>query len=679
MVVVIRLWFKKMRVLPVPAALATLFTVVLLLNSGVQDSETLRSGLFDQPAKRLEQMRLQQILVVSFAQKKLDVSRQVAERLTHLEPDAPIAWYNLACVQAVSGDANAALISLKTAANHGFRDVRKLKTDSALQSLQERPEFQDILKMAAQPLAVKNPATEFQAGEIKDGIALVTDKNTRWDESRMSLVTSFVPAPGKLEQQIIGTSAADLLVNTWISEGQAAGHVGDLYDNRDRDHSNLNRRKFPQLAFVEYAPEVSRAGADWGMRIGQAFDRPTFGNSSTAQVNSPFWRSNPRMVLYDDLLTKLAYNEFVNNQMYCYPEHNDFDPQHGDVYPANTPFWVISQGSSGSDQPFMEAIALTLAAFRPEVKELLVEKQMLMPVVQMLLRRSQSGVKSDEDYMSGKAHPVVFQSHRLDPLRMVQMAHELTPVGLPALVRLKVTEEDVGVPGRDYFHTGPGERLFDTPGAIARVYRTSAFQRRMVIDAGDTVDFFGRPLTFRWTVLQGNPEQVHIRPLNDVGSQAELLIEWHDRAPVPDLEGMETNRVDIGVFAMNGQSISLPGLISSFTLANEKREYDSDHRIRSIDYGDAKISRRYVDPLIDLPRNWRDDYVYDSKNQMLGWRRTIPGELPMEFSADGRLISKRDEDGNPVAWKNVAYQAKPTDRQTSVLRQIILDTSSPAP
>lgn len=59
----------------------------------------------------------------------------------------------------------------------------------------------------------------------------------------------------------------------------------------------------------------------------------------------------------DDAFTKIVYNEFLNNQMYCYPEHNDFDPEHGDVYPANAPFWVISQGSSGSDQPFMEAIA----------------------------------------------------------------------------------------------------------------------------------------------------------------------------------------------------------------------------------------------------------------------------------------------------------------------------------
>jgi hypothetical protein len=213
-------------------------------------------------------------------------------------------------------------------------------------------------------VAEQKPDRPFQRGEIRDNVALVAELNTRWEESRLSLITSFdIPTTQQLGPEIVGSSPAELAVKKWMDEGTAAGHRGILYDNRDRDHSNLNRSKFPRLAFVEYDAAARKAGADWGLRIGQAFDLPTFGNSSTSLVGSPFWRSNPRTVLTEDLLTKIVYNEFVNNQMYCYPEHNDFDPEHGDVYPANTPFWVISQGSSSSDQPFMEAIALTLAAF----------------------------------------------------------------------------------------------------------------------------------------------------------------------------------------------------------------------------------------------------------------------------------------------------------------------------
>jgi len=75
-----------------------------------------------------------------------------------------------------------------------------------------------------------------------------------------------------------------------------------------------------------------------------------------------------------------------------YPEHRDHDVGlngdgggYGDVYPTNTPYLIASQGSSGSDQPFMRAIPFTLAAFRPEVKKKLVETGLLMPTIQMIL------------------------------------------------------------------------------------------------------------------------------------------------------------------------------------------------------------------------------------------------------------------------------------------------------
>ena len=519
------------------------------------------------------------------------------------------------------------------------------------------------------PAVIAPAERPFQRGEIRDKVALVTELNTRWEESRLSLVTSFnIPGTPSRGAAVVGASPAEVAVQKWIDEGTASGHHGVLYDNRDRDHSNLNRNKFPQLAFVEYDAAARQANADWGLRIGQAFDLPTFGNSSTAQVGSPFWRSNPRLIMHDDPVMKIVYNEFLNNQLYCYPEHNDFDPEHGDVYPANTPFWVISQGSSGSDQPFMEAIALTLAAFRPDVKLKLVESHWLMHVVQMLLRRSQKSVQTDDDYYSGKAHPVVFQSSELDALRMVQLAHHLTIETLPAMVRIQVVEEDLGAAGRDYFHPHAAERLFDTPAAVARIFRTTAFRRRMVVDAGISADVNGRPLTFRWVVLQGDPEKVQIQPLMKNGAKAEIILQWHPRTKIAGLEGMETNRVDIGVFADNGQTPSLPAVVSSFSLANEDRTY-ADGRIQSIDYGAADIYERYVDPMIDIPKRWRDEYRYSPTSELLGWQRTSPGAEPQEFSADGRLIVRKDEAGTPTEFRKVAYEFV-LDGQVPVLRAV---------
>lgn len=664
-----------MRRIPVLTSIAVLIFTLAVSGMTHRDLPVERATLFDLPMKRIQQLRLQQVLLASVAQKRLDIAEQVAEQMTQLNPDEPTVWYNLACLQAVAGKTQPALKNLTTAVQQGFRDVRHIETDADLQSLRSEAAFAEILKAAKVPFVPK-AARIFQPGRIEDGVAMVTEENTRWDNDRMSLITSFEPlSAAETRGRIVGKSAAEVAVNGWLNEGTAAGHYGDLYDNRDRDHSNLNLAKFPQLVRVEYSAGASKADADWSIRVGQAFEQPTFGNSSTAQVGSPFWRSNPRLVMHDHLLMMLVYNQFVNNQMYCYPEHNDFDRAHGDVYPANTPFWIISQGSSGSDRPFLEAIALTLAAFRPEVKRKLIEKQILMSTVQLLLRRSQKSVQTEDDYFSGKAHPVVFRSSELDPLRMVTMAHDLTLTSLPPVVRLKVVREDSGIPGRDYFHPGPAERLFDTPAAVARVYRSTAFQRRMLIDAGESVDVNGHPLTFRWSVLQGDPNRVHIRSLNKQSSQAEVTIEWHERTSIPGREGMQTNRVDIGVFAISETASSLPGFVSSFTLANEKRIYNDQKLIESVDYGDPEISRLYVDPVIDLSKNWRDDYHYDAEQVLLGWTRTFPDQEPQEFAADGRLIVRKDEGGMPVEWREVRYEELSQNGQPSRLRQVVMDMS----
>jgi hypothetical protein len=48
---------------------------------------------------------------------------------------------------------------------------------------------------------------------------------------------------------------ASSLVNTWFSEGTAAGNINDWYDNRDRGHSGLPMGQFPQLKKVAYSKQ----------------------------------------------------------------------------------------------------------------------------------------------------------------------------------------------------------------------------------------------------------------------------------------------------------------------------------------------------------------------------------------------------------------------------------------
>ena len=59
------------------------------------------------------------------------------------------------------------------------------------------------------------------------------------------------------------------------------------------------------------------------------------------------------------------------NALYVHPAHKDYEDR--DLFPANTPYLIVSRGSSGSDRPFLEAVAMILAAFRPDTKAKLAE------------------------------------------------------------------------------------------------------------------------------------------------------------------------------------------------------------------------------------------------------------------------------------------------------------------
>ena len=112
--------------------------------------------------------------------------------------------------------------------------------------------------------------------------------------------------------------------------------------------------------------------------------------------------------------------------------------------PANTPYLLLSQGSSGSDVVFLDALVATLAALRPEVKRELAASGTLMPTLQMIFRMSNRPVAKPEDYLTGKAHPTAFEGSQVDAEKMVTLAHGIKPEVLPPMVQLKVLEEDVG-------------------------------------------------------------------------------------------------------------------------------------------------------------------------------------------------------------------------------------------
>jgi len=225
------------------------------------------------------------------------------------------------------------------------------------------------------------------------------------------------------------------------------------------------------------------------------------------------------------------------------------------------------------------------------------------------------------------------------------------------MVTLAVAEEDKASPGIDYFAPATvGEGLFDTPSAIARVVRSTRYGQRIVVTAGATKDPNGHPLAFHWAVLRG--DGIEIKPLDEKRQKVEIRIPWHERRAVPSSPEVTTDRVDIGVFADNGRTLSAPAFITYFYPGDQKRSYAEGGRIRCIDYDDPAYRKRYVDPLLFPARTWRDCYEYDESGALLGWNRVGEGSL-QRFTRHGHKVVETDAAGRPTVAEGMRYEIEP--------------------
>jgi predicted Zn-dependent protease len=71
---------------------------------------------------------------------------EVDQRLTRLLPHDALAWYNLGCSLALSGDPEQALEALARAARNGYRDRRWMLQDGDLKSLRGDPRFLELIE-----------------------------------------------------------------------------------------------------------------------------------------------------------------------------------------------------------------------------------------------------------------------------------------------------------------------------------------------------------------------------------------------------------------------------------------------------------------------------------------------------------------------------------------------------
>lgn len=70
----------------------------------------------------------------------LELDRRVVE----LDPECPIARYNLACSLSLTGALDAALAELEQAVELGYSDFESARTDPDLEAVRARPEFAEL-------------------------------------------------------------------------------------------------------------------------------------------------------------------------------------------------------------------------------------------------------------------------------------------------------------------------------------------------------------------------------------------------------------------------------------------------------------------------------------------------------------------------------------------------------
>ena len=475
----------------------------------------------------------------------------------------------------------------------------------------------------------------------------------------LRLLPALLLAPAAPAQVSTRGDAVAGLLNAWFAEGSAAGLAALTYENRDGGHSPLDTAAYPQLQVFQHGPGT---GPPTGPAV-QVRPRPTLGNCSMA-APADQGGSLPRHYFSDPAGARFLAGQYLSNNLFLYPEHQDHDPGdngvggYGDLLPANSPCLLISQGSSLSDQPFLHALLAAAAALPPETQRRLIEARLLMPTLQALLR--QSRVQTPADYFTAAAHPPVFDSATLDVERLVRLAHATTPERIPPLVQLEVREETEPRPGVHFFEDSKAapRRLADTPVALARVLHAAQPEYVTELRAAKSGDLLRRPLQLRWQVLQGDPSRVRIDTTPGSGT-ARLRVRW--QPPPTSAAGLRSHRVDVAVFAGNGVSVSAPALLSFYLPPHEYRFEDAEGRV-------VEVHHQTHNPDLGLPPAASDPR----------WR---PALLALAVAGDGLrsrllapLLAEAERTALQEHWRRLdARQQEAKDLEADPARQSLAE------
>ena len=504
-------------------------------------------SIWDYPARQPEHDRLRQQFIVAMRGGETDTMEETCRKGVALLPDDPTWHYNLACSLAYFGNRQKeALDELEKAIDLGFRDNDKIAEDTDLKRLEKEPRYRELIEYAGQmrtkplltgPMAVV-PATGIFGEQIVLG-----EQNLGWN---------------------FDFGCFDAAIK--LAKARDGGNVGDLYMNRDGMHSSIAVTNFPGLTPVRFDQE----GRDRKLDLlipNVLFPYPCFINCSMAYTSGPYWRSVSRSMVTTDLVhLKTLVKMYLSNQVLVTPSNADTAPvgTNGDVFASITPYWMTTAGRSWSDLPYLQAALEVSRTLPRQTKSELVQKGLLAPTIQTLIRKSLTGVSSEDDYLTAKAHPTALPPKGVDLVRLKALAAALTPAAIPPLAVISVKPDSVE-------SKSPWPELtYGTAFAWAFVLRADADVR--------TFDVSARGASY-FKFVQTHGQGVDVTIVPKAGDAVQVVLRPKGMSP--------TNRVDIAVFGRNdGTGWGAPSYIS-FARMDPKAAY-SDPALTILDEPGSK-------------------------------------------------------------------------------------------
>lgn len=471
-------------------------------------------SIWDYPSRKVQHDMLRAQFTAAVREGDTSTMEETSRKGVELLPDDPVWRFNLACSLAwFDGREKESLDTLEKAIELGFRDSRAIEKDTDLARIAGNPRFAALVKKASDLASVplkEGPMATVEALGVSGSVITLGAENLAWDFDAGCFDARLKLAPGA-----------------------RGGNAGDLYMNRDAGHSRPRLADFPGVTEVRFDAEGVRRNMASGIP-NVCFPYPLFGNCSQAFVTGPAWRSMPRAILTARLADlKTMQKLYLSNQIWFFPSNVDTPPlgRYGDVFPAAVPFWVTTAGRSWSDIPYVHAAMLSSRSLKPAVKAAMVSRRLFAPTVITLLKKSLTGVRSEDDYISSKAHPTALPPGSVDTNRLVALSAALTPESIPPLV--SVSAESVS----DITEVDLPERLYATPFACSFVIRAPERRRVFVLKASGA-----RKMRFVRTC--GSAAAAKLVSIGGDGAVVEL-----------DTSRLNpTSRVDIAVFGRNAST-----------------------------------------------------------------------------------------------------------------------------